>query len=97
MFKTMHDATGHFQVRYPPTDDRLLEVKRQQVIRKTARFDRWVDAQQEVMRDPDLMKNEKLCTKICPAKKASNDQKCWERDAEIMLEPQKHQTNLDEV
>lgn len=97
MFKTMNDATGHFQVRYPPTDDRLLKVKRQQVIRKTARFNRWIDVQQEVMRDPDLMKSEKLCTEICAAKKASNDQKYWERDAEILLELQKHQTNLDEV
>lgn len=97
IYMTMNEATGHFQVRYPQTDDRMLGEKQQQVIRKIARFNRWVDLQQEVMRDPELMKSGNLCAEICGAKGASSDRKYWERDAEILQELQEHQINLNKV
>jgi hypothetical protein len=98
IYKTMNEATGHFQVRYPYTEDFKMRERQQQVIRKTARFNRWVDLQQEVMRDPDLTKNGTLCDNQISSEKGSPaDRKYWERDAEILDLLHRHQEKLDDI
>lgn len=101
MFRTMNDATGLFKVRYPRAtdiDDPSLRERRQLVVRRIDKFNRWVDVQQEISKNDHLMKKAgTLCAqfegKIVPA----NHRKYWEREAEILNELLEHHFKTDEI
>ncbi|KAJ9090662.1 hypothetical protein QFC19_009524 [Naganishia cerealis] len=100
MFKTMNEATGLFKVRYPRnTDDEdpVLREQRQMVARRIDKLNRWVDVQQEVCKNENLIQMGTLCAQIPEDKMPTNHRKYWERETEILNELADHQSKMDEI
>lgn len=101
MVRTLNDAAGLFVVRYPRNTygdvDRLVREKQQQVTRKTATMNRFVDILTEVNRHPELLTTGDLCSNLPAERISAGELKYWERDAEILQELQDHHEKIDQI